>query len=123
MVEDNEQVGSFSTQLISELGFDTTWAPSANEALKLLDENGDGYAAVFSDVVMPGMNGVQLGLELRRRAPGLPVILTSGYSQVLAQEGSHGFQLLQKPYSIEELNRVLTKVTRESAGSAWPNRA
>ncbi len=118
VVEDNEQVGSFCTQLISELGFDTTWASSADEALELLDENDQGYAAVFSDVVMPGMNGVQLGLELRRRVPGLPVILTSGYSQVLAQEGSHGFQLLQKPYSIEELNRVLTKVIRERSGSA-----
>lgn len=118
VVEDNEQVGSFSTQLISELGFETTWASSADEALKLLDENDQGYAAVFSDVVMPGMNGVQLGLELRRRAPGLPVILTSGYSQVLAQEGAHGFQLLQKPYSIEELNRVLTKVIRERSGSS-----
>jgi DNA-binding NtrC family response regulator len=117
VVENNEQVGSFSTQLLAELGFETTWASSADQALKLLEESGSNYAAVFSDVVMPGMNGLQLGLELRRRAPGLPVILTSGYSQVLAQEGTHGFQLLQKPYSIEELNRVLTKVIRERAGS------
>ena len=47
---------------------------------------------------MPGMNGVELGMEIRRREPELPVILTSGYSHVLAQEGSHGFELLQKPY-------------------------
>ena len=55
------------------------------------------------------MNGVELGLEIRRREPELPVILTSGYSHVLAQEGSHGFELLHKPYSIEDLTRALRR--------------
>ncbi|MBM7405372.1 MULTISPECIES: PAS domain-containing hybrid sensor histidine kinase/response regulator [Sphingomonas] len=109
VVEDNEQVGAFSTDLLAELGFTTTWAPNADAALRHLAENPRHYAAVFSDVVMPGMNGVELGLEIRRREPGLPVILTSGYSHVLAQEGSHGFELLHKPYSIEDLTRVLRR--------------
>ncbi len=117
VVEDNEQVGAFSTQLLSELGFETTWAPSADAALKLLAEQPHHYAAVFSDVVMPGMNGVELGLEIRRREPGLPIILTSGYSHVLAQEGSHGFELLHKPYSIEDLTRVLRRVIVQRSGT------
>ncbi len=115
VVEDNEQVGAFSTDLLGELGFTTTWAPNADAALRLLADNPQTYAAVFSDVVMPGMNGVEMGLEVRRRAPGLPVILTSGYSHVLAQEGSHGFELLQKPYSIDDLTRVLRRAIRERA--------
>jgi two-component system, NtrC family, sensor kinase len=40
------------------------------------------------------------------------VVLTSGYSHVLSQNGSFGFELLQKPYSIEQLSRVLHKVGR-----------
>ena len=48
--------------------------------------------------------------ELRRRLPDLPVVLTSGYSHVLAQEGSHGFELLHKPYAADELSRVLRQV-------------
>lgn len=107
VVEDNEQVGSFSSQILAELGFETTWAPNADAALALIEQHPRRYAAVFSDVVMPGMNGVDLGRELGRRAPDLPVILTSGYSHVLAQEGRHGFELLQKPYSIDDLTRVL----------------
>ena len=67
---------------------------------------------VFSDVVMPGMTGIDLGQEIRRRHFDLPVVLTSGYSQVLSQNGSYGFELLQKPYSIEQLSRVLHKVGR-----------
>jgi DNA-binding NtrC family response regulator len=39
---------------------------------------------VFSDVVMPGMNGIESGMEVHRRYPGLPVVLTSGYNAVMA---------------------------------------
>jgi len=62
--------------------------------------------------VMPGMSGIDLGLEVRRRFPGLPVVITSGYSHVLAEEGRHGFELLQKPYAVEELSRVLRRIAR-----------
>ena len=67
---------------------------------------------VFTDVVMPRMNGVELAREIRRRRPGLPVVLASGYSHVLAEEGRHGFELLHKPYSVEDLSRVLRQVMR-----------
>ena len=70
------------------------------------------FDVVFSDVVMPGMSGIELGQEIRLRYPDLPVILTSGYSHVLAEEGRHGFELLQKPYAAEELSRVLRRVSR-----------
>ncbi|MEZ0497051.1 PAS domain S-box protein [Sphingomonas sp. IW22] len=116
VVEDNEQVGAFSTHLLTELGFETTWAASAEAALQHVSENPHRYAAVFSDVVMPGMNGVELGLEIRRREPELPVILTSGYSHMLAQEGSHGFELLHKPYSIEDLTRALRRAIDSRSG-------
>ncbi len=111
VVEDNIEVGRFSTQLLQDLGYATTWAANAGEALSLLDEV-DGFDVVFSDVVMPGMGGVELGEEIRRRRPGLPVVLTSGYSHVLAEEGRHGFELLHKPYAVEELSRILRRVIR-----------
>jgi DNA-binding NtrC family response regulator len=69
---------------------------------------------VFSDVVMPGMNGIELAKEIARRRPDLPVVLASGYSHVLAAEGSHGFELLHKPYSVEQLSRVLRKAVAQS---------
>ncbi|GJD94400.1 PAS domain-containing protein [Methylobacterium iners] len=111
VVEDNEAVGAFSTQVLQDLGYETTWAVNASEALRLLAEV-NGFDAVFSDVVMPGMSGIELGQEIRRRYPDLPVVLTSGYSHVLAEEGRHGFELLQKPYAAEELSKVLRRVTR-----------
>jgi CheY-like chemotaxis protein len=109
VVEDNLEVGRFSTQLLQDLGYQTSWAISADEALALLEHA--AFDVVFSDVVMPGMSGVELGRRIRDRHPGLPVILTSGYSHVLAAEGHDGFELLQKPYPVEELSRVLQKVS------------
>ncbi|OHV17262.1 hybrid sensor histidine kinase/response regulator [Methylorubrum extorquens] len=109
VVEDNIEVGRFATQILEDLGYVTTWAANAEEALERLGCDGAGFDAVFSDVVMPGMGGIELARLLKQRLPDLPVVLASGYSHVLAQEGSHGFELLQKPYSAEQVSRVLRK--------------
>ena len=105
-------MGTFSTQLLQDLGYETTWAANAAEALSCSGARAGPFDVVFSDVVMPGMNGMELGHEIRRRFPDLPVVLTSGYSHVLAEEGRHGFELLKKPYAAEELSRVLRRVSR-----------
>jgi PAS domain S-box-containing protein len=112
VVEDNEQVGAFSTQLLDELGFETTWAADADAAIRCIEQGPERFAAVFSDVVMPGKSGVELGKEIRERWPQLPVVLTSGYSHILAEGGAHGFDLLKKPYSIENLTGVLAAAMR-----------
>ncbi len=109
VVEDNAEVGTFTTQSLAELGYTTVWAADAQEALAELATDATRFDIVFSDVVMPGMNGIELGKAIRERYPTLPVVLTSGYSNVLAQDGTHGFELLHKPYSVEQLSRVLSK--------------
>ncbi len=63
---------------------------------------------------MPGMNGVELAGEIRRRRPDIPVVLTSGYSDVLAAEGTHGFDLLRKPYSVADLSRILRRAVQDA---------
>ncbi|WP_267358565.1 MULTISPECIES: PAS domain-containing hybrid sensor histidine kinase/response regulator [unclassified Methylobacterium] len=118
VVEDNADVGAFSTQLLRDLGYQTTWAMNAEEALAALEADPNGFDVVFSDVIMPGMNGVELGRIIRTRRPSLPVILTSGYSHVLAEDGRHGFELLRKPYAVEDLSSVLRKVLGEQSGEA-----
>ncbi|WP_053225579.1 PAS domain-containing protein [Methylobacterium indicum] len=112
VVEDNIEVGRFCTQILQDLGYRTTWATNAEEALERLGPDGAGFDVVFSDVVMPGMGGLALAHELRRRMPTLPVVLASGYSHVLAQDDAHGFELLHKPYSAEQLGHILRRVTR-----------
>jgi PAS domain S-box-containing protein len=113
VVEDNSEVGRFSTELLEDLGYATDWVRSADAALTTLSEDEFAFDLVFSDVIMPGMNGVELVTNIRERYPGLPVVLTSGYSSVLAENAHHGFELVQKPYSVEMLSRVITKAIGE----------
>jgi CheY-like chemotaxis protein len=112
VVEDNAEVGEFARQLLEDLGYDTVLATNAAEALGVLEAGEDGFDLVFSDVVMPGMSGVELGQTIRKTWPRLPVVLTSGYSHVLAADTGHGFPLLHKPYSVEELSHVLQNARR-----------
>jgi CheY-like chemotaxis protein len=110
VVEDNADVGTFATQTLSELGYVTVWASNAEEALAELAKDADRFDVVFTDVVMPGMNGIDLAHRIRQDHHDLPVLLASGYSHVLAQNGTYGFELLHKPYSVEQLSRLLRKV-------------
>ncbi len=109
LVEDNLEIGRFADQILQDLGYETRWSTSAEQALEWAGEDAMAFDAVFSDIVMPGMGGVALANELRRRRPGLPVVLTSGYSHVLAQQGHDGFEFLRKPYSADQVARALSR--------------
>ncbi|WP_315781073.1 MULTISPECIES: ATP-binding protein [unclassified Bradyrhizobium] len=110
VVEDNIDVGRSATEALAELGYLTTLVDNARDALEELVGGASRFDVVFTDVVMPGMTGLELAEEIRRLDLNIPVVLASGYSHVLAQQGTNGFELLRKPYSIEELSRVLHKV-------------
>jgi PAS domain S-box-containing protein len=116
IVEDNADVRRFAADLLHDLGFETEVAESASAALERLAE-GASYDVIFSDVVMPGMNGIQLAKAIRERSPAMPIVLTSGYSHVLVEEGRHGFPLLQKPYSAEAVARALHEAKEPLAPS------
>ena len=92
VVEDNEDVGQFSTELLRDLGYGIKWAANAREALAALEQDELAFDLVFSDVIMPGMNGVELAKAIRSQYPHLPVVLTSGYSSVLAENLMPGAQ-------------------------------
>jgi two-component system, NtrC family, sensor kinase len=121
VVEDHIEVATFAADALTELGYAVTLSGNATEALAELNGGAENFDVVFTDVVMPGMTGIDLAKEIRRRYFDLPVVLTSGYSHLLSQDGSYGFELLQKPYSIEQLAAVLNKVGRwrnEKRGAA-----
>ena len=117
VVEDNEEVGRFSTELLQDLGYATRRADNARQALALIAADQSAFDLVFSDVIMPGMNGVELANIIRDQHPHLPVVLTSGYSSVLAENAHHGFELIQKPYSVEALSRALRKAIMERSST------
>jgi PAS domain S-box-containing protein len=117
VVEDNEDVGRFSTELLQDMGYATRRADNARQALALIAADQSAFDLVFSDVIMPGMNGVELATIIREQYPDLPVVLTSGYSSVLAENAHQGFELIQKPYSVEALSRTLRKAILERSST------
>ena len=67
-----------------------------------------GRSTSFSRTSMPeGINGLELAREIRRRQPGLAIVLTTGLSEAVAGMDGAEFGLLLKPYSLESLSRAL----------------
>ncbi|WP_277979049.1 PAS domain S-box protein [Sphingomonas phyllosphaerae] len=112
VVEDNRDVGAFAVQALTELGYGSHWVEGADAAIAELERSPTRYDVVFTDVVMPGRSGIELAGDIKSRFPDLPVVLTSGYSHVLAEQGTRGLRLLRKPYSIDELADVLAAAAR-----------
>ncbi|MDO9588022.1 MAG: response regulator [Brevundimonas sp.] len=82
---------------------------------------GETFDLVFSDMVMPGdMDGLALAKAVRERHPGLPVVLTAGYSEAAATATATAerFHLLSKPYGIDALETVLGEPLSEARGRA-----
>ncbi|GJD60855.1 ATP-binding protein [Methylobacterium frigidaeris] len=114
VVEDNVEIGRFCTQILHDLGYGAMLTQTAEAALAEIEAVPFRFDAVFSDVVMPGMGGIALARRLQQTHPDMPVVLTSGYSDVLAQEEAHGFALVRKPYSAQEVGQALhTAITRK----------
>ncbi|HEX4695208.1 response regulator [Sphingomonas sp.] len=101
-VEDNVEVAAFARTLLDELGHDVLYAQTGEAALELAARNAP-FDLLFSDIVMPGMSGFDLAEEVRRLRPDVPILLTTGYSDRYNEEGSRGFPVLTKPYSLDQL--------------------
>ncbi|MGA7789998.1 MAG: ATP-binding protein [Xanthobacteraceae bacterium] len=107
LVEDNAEVAEVGRAYFEQLGYQVRYAASAQAGLDLL-EGDDGVDLVFSDILMPGgMNGLQLADTVRRRHPGIAVLLTTGYSSSAQDAVRRGFEVLQKPYDLAGLERAL----------------
>ncbi len=115
LVEDNVQVRSFAEDLLKDLGCEVLSAESADRALAILaDANPD---LVLTDIVMPGMSGIELAAEIGRLRPGLPVVLATGYSEQAAR-GNERLPIVLKPYSASDLSAALAKALSASGFAA-----
>ena len=112
LVEDNIQVLHFAEQLLDDLGCQTVCARGATEALALLQEQ--SFDLVFTDIVMPGLSGIDLARQLHIRMPGLPVLLATGHSEQLVGEGQAHLRVLSKPYGAATLSAAISELVTAS---------
>jgi CheY-like chemotaxis protein len=102
LVEDNPQVREFAEGLLIDLGCKVMTAENADQALAHLESG--GIDLVLSDVVMPGMSGVELARHVLEDHPGVPVLLATGYSDELLKRGTE-FAVLGKPFGAADLSK------------------
>jgi PAS domain S-box-containing protein len=106
LVDDNIDVTNVTETMLRAMGLEVETTNRAREALDQLTDEPDRFSLLLTDVVMPGMNGVDLAREVRARLPLLPIILMSGYNDATPVTGNE-FQFLRKPVPYEDLHDVI----------------
>ncbi|MCG2591449.1 PAS domain S-box protein [Ramlibacter sp. XY19] len=104
IVDDQPDVLDMATEMFRTLGFDVITAASGRQALEILSRTHDIHL-LFSDVVMPGLNGVELGKKAQEISPQTRILLSSGYT---TPAGSlKGFEFVAKPYRMADILKKL----------------
>jgi len=124
LVEDHPDVSAVGSDYIEQCGYRVICAASAEAAVEILNKR-DDIDLVFSDIVMPGMSGLELARLIREHHPETPIVLATGYSDRAAAALAEGFVLLQKPYSLEALRKSLSQAMlgRDAASGSFDARA
>jgi CheY-like chemotaxis protein len=108
VVEDEAMVRHLAVDSLRELGYTVLEAETGEAALKLLAEH--MVNLLFTDIVMPSINGRQLAEQGAKLRPGLKVLFTTGYTRnAVVHNGvlDPGVRMLSKPYSLEHLSQIV----------------
>lgn len=119
LVEDDAEVRSFARRTLQGLGYRVVDVGTVNAAHRAL-AGAQAFDLVLSDVVLPGgASGLDLAQELRRTHPGLPVVLMSGYPNLVAERESGAaerFVLLNKPFQRAQLAEAVRNAFEHQLG-------
>ncbi len=107
VVDDEEDLADLAALLLAHFGFETSIAYSGTAALRRF-EGGERFDALFSDVMMPGLTGLELAGAVSRMAPATRIVLTSGFTLPTMLAGHRNkWRCIPKPYRIEAVVALL----------------
>jgi CheY-like chemotaxis protein len=112
LVEDDPMVRNIAAAMITHLGFYVIEANDGVDAVELFRQRRNEICCVICDLTMPRMNGWETLTALRDLAPGIPVILASGYDEAQVMEGDHPELpqiFLGKPFKQKELSDAINR--------------
>jgi PAS domain S-box-containing protein len=115
LVDDEELVRLSTADMLVDLGYEVAEASSAEQALRLIDD-GMVVDLLVTDHLMPGMTGVELAREVRRRHPATPILLVSGFAEVAGLDPA--LPRLIKPFRKDELAASVDRVARQDRSPA-----
>jgi two-component system cell cycle sensor histidine kinase/response regulator CckA len=104
LVEDEDMVRAVAERALTRQGYTVTTAGDGDEGLDLVRAGGE-FDLIVSDVVMPSMDGPAMAREIRKLAPGLPVLFMSGYAeeQLRREIDFEGIHFIPKPFSVQQI--------------------
>ena len=113
LVDDKKDVADIEQQMLERLGYHVTVRLSSTDALAAFQTNPDSFDLVITDMTMPNMTGDKLACELIKIRPTVPVILCTGFSEMMSKEkaeslGIKGF--LMKPVTMPDFSTTIRKV-------------
>lgn len=107
VIDDEPDLADIAGELLICHGIDATVVYSAHDALKLLEAQPD-FDAIFSDVMMPSMTGLDLAETVAEIYPAIKIVLTSGFTAPSYwQRQTRRFSFISKPYSIDAVIELL----------------
>ena len=112
VVDDDVSVLETTRGMLDDLGYRPVVAESAEAALAAIASQAVDLAII--DIAMPGASGLDIGLQLQQRQPGLPVLFCSGYPDLIdtTSKRMNSSLLLSKPYSTREISAKINSVLR-----------
>lgn len=118
VVDDNLDILSFVTDCIAKMGQEVISAANGEEAVEIIKNHKVGVDLLISDIVMPGMNGIELANELTTNAPAAKIIFMSGYmkpASPFSNTTKYEKGFIQKPFSRKTLKNHIKKALNEFA--------
>ncbi|MBP1766745.1 MAG: sensor histidine kinase response regulator [Candidatus Aminicenantes bacterium] len=112
LVDDERTQAQSIRNMLKRLGYQVAVRTDAEQALAAFRKDPDRFNLVITDQIMPKLTGVQLATRLLELRPGLPVILCTGFSELVDSEGAHALGIrgfLMKPFSMREMASAIKK--------------
>jgi PAS domain S-box-containing protein len=109
-VDDEQALAGLGKKMLERLGYVVTLQTDASAAVAAVRAEPDKFELVVTDLTMPGLDGAKLGSQLLEIRPGLPILLTTGYSGIMTDESVRelGFcALLVKPTTARALGEAV----------------
>ncbi len=86
LVDDEESIVTWTSQMLSKLGYETTCMTDSVQALERVRQNPEEFDLVLTDMTMPRMNGLELSSAVSGIRPDIPIILCTGFSEGLTDD-------------------------------------
>jgi two-component system cell cycle sensor histidine kinase/response regulator CckA len=105
-VDDEESIVSIGKEMLTSLGYDVDVKFSSLDALYAFQANPNSFDLVITDMTMPNMTGIDLAREMLKIRPEIPIILTTGFSELINEKKAKEMgirELIMKPFSLNNL--------------------